>query len=127
MNVCGFDDATKDFKESPLITLGKMIASDLIMNNPDRLPAIWPNGGNEGNIMCQILMDQELFGKEFLLNNPRNLQKMNMINLVGIDSKSYMIKIQNNKNNMYFKEYAGKVKEFLKNVFNDVAIFRSST
>jgi hypothetical protein len=52
---------------------------------------------------------------------------MNMINLVGIDSKSYMIKIQNNKNNMYFKEYAGKVKEFLKNVFNDVAIFRSST
>ena len=33
-------------KESPLVILGKIIASDVIMNNPDRIPSIWPNKGN---------------------------------------------------------------------------------
>ena len=33
-------------KESPLIVFGKIIISDIIMNNPDRIPSIWPNKGN---------------------------------------------------------------------------------
>ena len=34
-------DANSDFKESPLITLGKIIGADIVMNNSDRFPSIW--------------------------------------------------------------------------------------
>ena len=53
--------------ESPLVILGKIIASDLILNNPDRVPVIWPNSGNERNLHCEILIDPQTYGKDFLL------------------------------------------------------------
>ena len=37
---CSFDSST-DLKESPLITLGKIIGADIVMNNSDRFPTIW--------------------------------------------------------------------------------------
>ena len=40
--------------ESPLVIMGKIIASDLILNNPDRFPIIWPTNGNAANILCEI-------------------------------------------------------------------------
>jgi len=37
-----------------LRTLGTLIAFDMIINNFDRLPCIWENGGNAGNIMFEM-------------------------------------------------------------------------
>jgi len=46
-----------DVKESPLVILGKILAADMIMNNPDRVPTIWPNKGNAANLMVEIKID----------------------------------------------------------------------
>ena len=41
-----------------LITLGKIIASDVFLNNPDRIPALFENHkGNAGNIMIEFKVD----------------------------------------------------------------------
>jgi hypothetical protein len=37
--------------ENSLVILGRIISSDIIMNNPDRIPSIWPNPGNPGNLL----------------------------------------------------------------------------
>ena len=75
-----------DLKEAPLVVLGKMVISDVIMNNPDRLPAIWPNKGNQGNLMVEIMIESNNYGKDAMLSSPSNLQYMNMINLCVIDN-----------------------------------------
>jgi hypothetical protein len=37
-----------------LLTLGKIIAADLIVNNPDRVPSYKWKEGNSGNIMIEV-------------------------------------------------------------------------
>jgi len=38
----GFSNETNiNWKETPLVTLGKILGSDIIMNNSDRVPTIW--------------------------------------------------------------------------------------
>lgn len=54
LEVIGNSTYDYEVKESPLVILGKMIACDMIMNMPDRIPTIWPNDGNEKNIMIEI-------------------------------------------------------------------------
>ena len=56
--------------ESPLVIIGKIISSDLILNNPDRFPVIWPNKGNPANIQLEVTIDASTFGKDFLFTNP---------------------------------------------------------
>jgi len=81
-----------EIKESPLVILGKMIGSDILLNNPDRVPTIWPNSGNASNIMFEIQIDPSNYAKDFLLTNPLNVEKMNLVNLVAIDNKSFSLK-----------------------------------
>ena len=113
--------------ESPLVILGKIIASDLILNNPDRVPVIWPNAGNERNLMCEILIDPQTYGKDFLFSNPKNLNRMNMINLVALDNKSYHMKCMGNPNNKYLKEYTDALQKWISSMFHDMNVYRTSS
>jgi hypothetical protein len=82
--------------ETPLAILGRIIAADIVMNNPDRVPAIWGNPGNEGNIMFQSLVSEHALGKsaEEIYMDPKNTQDIEVYNIVAIDNKSYCIKTE---------------------------------
>jgi hypothetical protein len=47
-------DQNSTFKESPLITLGKILGSDIILNNSDRFPTISAGTGNTGNLFFEV-------------------------------------------------------------------------
>lgn len=81
----------KNSVEGPCVILGKLIAADIIMNNPDRIPSIWTNGGNEANLMFQTLLDYDTFTDEELCN-PRFITNLVIENLVAIDNKSYAVR-----------------------------------
>lgn len=42
-----------DVKEHPMYVIGKIVALDILLNNPDRIPSIWPNPGNPRNFMVE--------------------------------------------------------------------------
>lgn len=73
-----------------------MAIADIIMNNPDRIPTIWPNPGNESNIMIQAGIKEDVLkiGQEVYLD-VRNTQDIIVQNIVAIDNKTYPIKRQN--------------------------------
>ncbi len=48
-----FDPLSPDSPDR-LLTLGKIIAADLIVNNPDRVPSYKWKEGNSGNIMIEV-------------------------------------------------------------------------
>lgn len=58
------------------------------MNNPDRLPAIWNNGGNGGNIFFEVEMTAGIINKDDLLRDPKNLNDINILNVVAIDNST---------------------------------------
>lgn len=66
----------RDFIESPLVILGKIIAADIILNNPDRIPSIWPNSGNASNLHFQVDMTPQVIEQDHLLLDPRNIDKI---------------------------------------------------
>ena len=43
-----------------LINLGKIIAADICVNNPDRMPMIWDNHGNTTNLLFEINTDEKI-------------------------------------------------------------------
>ena len=52
------------FKESPTVTLGKIIAADVVLNNPTRMPLIWNNPGNISNVFIEVEMTPNLINKD---------------------------------------------------------------
>ena len=43
-----------------LINIGKIIAADIVINNPDRMPMIWDNHGNSTNLLFEISTDEKI-------------------------------------------------------------------
>ena len=42
-----------ELSESALVSLGRVIAADVIVNNFDRVPFVWSNSGNLGNVIVE--------------------------------------------------------------------------
>ena len=43
-----------------LINIGKIIAADICVNNPERMPMIWDNHGNSTNLLFEIVTDEKI-------------------------------------------------------------------
>ena len=72
-----------------LINIGKMIAADIIVNNPDRMPMIWDNHGNSTNILFEITTDEKIDDDKIA-----NLDYTNFTFLqsIAIDNKCFTVK-----------------------------------
>ena len=75
-----------DFKENPLVTLGKILGSDIIMNNSDRAPTVWLNTGNSSNIFLEVEMTPGILNKDELLFDSQGLKEINVLNMIAIDN-----------------------------------------
>lgn len=81
--------------------MGKMLALDIFMNNSDRLPLIWNNQGNAGNVFVELLYGD--------YNAPVSFKLVNLdCQLRSIDKKMYPSEYET-----YFK----RVQVFLNKVF----------
>jgi outer membrane lipoprotein-sorting protein len=77
-----------EFKESPLVTLGKILGSDIIMNNSDRAPTVWLNTGNSSNIFLEVEMAGGILNKDELLFDSKSMKDINVLNMVAIDNQT---------------------------------------
>lgn len=111
--------------ESPLIILGKIIATDIVLNNPDRIPSIWKNDGNPGNIHVEISLTPSLLGRDDLLTSAKNLEYMNMLNVVSIDCQSYPMRVRTAPNLENYMAFLAEVEKFVVELLRDLRIFRS--
>jgi len=46
--------------EPPSVQIGKIIAADIVMNNPDRMPVIWNNQGTLENVQFQVDINETI-------------------------------------------------------------------
>lgn len=72
-----------------LINMGKMIAADLVVNNPDRFPAIWDNFGNNQNVLFEIKTDEKINDELF---RDLDYSGFSYGDATAIDNKCYCIK-----------------------------------
>lgn len=107
------------------MTLGKIIAADIVLNNPNRMPATWSTSGNITNLFVEVDMDvPNIVGKDELLTDPTNLKEINVLNLCAIDSVAHPIDTRTNRGGV--NQYLDLVENFLNNMFDDINKFRSS-
>lgn len=72
-----------------------MIAADIILNNPDRAPAIWPNQGNDSNIMMEARVSLKYPNEGSTPNdvffNSRATASISVVNVVAVDNNTIPI------------------------------------
>lgn len=69
-----------------LINIGKIIAADICVNNPDRMPMIWDNHGNSTNLLFEIKTDEKI-DDEKIAN--MDYSDFSFQNTVAIDNKCF--------------------------------------
>ena len=69
-----------------LINIGKIIAADIVLNNPDRMPMIWDNHGNSTNLLFEIKTDEKI-DDEKIAN--MDYSEFSFQNTVAIDNKCF--------------------------------------
>jgi hypothetical protein len=118
---------TTYYPESPIVIIGKLMATDIVLNNPDRIPTIWKNGGNAGNIHIEIAMREPVLGRDYLLMSAKNLDHMHMLNLVSIDCQTYpmLVKTNINNNTSNLLAFITDMEQFFVDFFRDLRIYRS--
>ena len=100
-----------------LINIGKMIAADVCVNNPDRIPMIWDNHGNSTNILFEINTDEKV--DQDKIEN-MDYAEFQFADSVAIDNKVFCI-IQNDRANInYLKDYLRRIESFIQAVFTDL-------
>lgn len=73
---------------SRLMNIGKIIAGDLFINNPDRFPLVWDNDGNETNLLFEVKNDEKV--DDELLKNP-TYTSFTFTDAVAIDQRCFCI------------------------------------
>lgn len=71
-----------------LINIGKIIAADCVVNNPDRMPMIWDNHGNSSNLLFEINTDEKIDDEKIANMDYSDFQ---FSNAVAIDNKTFSI------------------------------------
>ena len=71
-----------------LINLGKIIAADIVVNNPDRMPMIWDNHGNSSNLLFEINTDEKIDDEKIANMDYTDFQ---FASSVAIDNKCFCI------------------------------------
>jgi len=100
-----------------LINMGKMIAADIVVNNPDRFPAIWDNFGNNQNVLFEIKTDEKINDELF---RDLDYSGFSYGDATAIDNKCYCIKQDDRRKIQALKEYIQKVEDFLEAIFQDL-------
>jgi hypothetical protein len=107
---------------SRLINIGRIVASDIFMNNMDRFPVIWDNDGNSGNILFEVKTDEKI--DDDLLLEP-NYIDLNFNNSVAIDTICYCIDESDRYGLRGAEKYMKKVEDFLEQLFMDLKVIIS--
>lgn len=115
-----------DFKENPLVTLGKILGSDIIMNNSDRAPTVWLNTGNSSNIFLEVEMTPGILNRDELLFDSKGLKEINVLNMIAIDNQTNPLEPEGIREK-YFHEYINSVEQFVLDMYDDMAQVRSCT
>lgn len=80
-----------------MYVIGKVVAIDILLNNPDRIPSIWPNAGNPRNFMIESQVQvtkanlHEGKNAEEVFLNSRATASLSVTNIVPIDNNSIPI------------------------------------
>ena len=80
-----FDPSLPDSQDR-LFTLGKLIASDIFLNNSDRIPSYSQKQGNAGNILFELKVDESLDEEAF-----KDSDDVVFIETVAVDNKCYPV------------------------------------
>jgi len=122
--------AVAKIKEGPLIQLGKIIATDIMMNNSDRVNAIWSNSGNPANLHVEVEIGPMKQGKESGLRDPFDLHDLQIKSLVAIDNQTFPISVAGAKAGSHsynvLQDYLKTIESFIKGLFADVRRLRGS-
>jgi hypothetical protein len=106
-----FDEHAPDAQDRLLI-LGRIIATDIVVNNPDRIPSIQSKNGNSSNVMFEVHLD-EMIDKEKYFDD--SYADMNFAEVVAIDNKCYSITLPESQ-----EIYLRNVETFLTSMFEDL-------
>ena len=103
-----------------LFNLGKIIATDMCVNNPDRVPALWEgHQGNPTNLIFEVLIDEKLNEEQY--HDP-NYTELNFADTIAIDNKCFaiaqtdLIKIES------LKMYLQQLETFVTDIFSDLKV-----
>lgn len=73
-----------------LITLGKIIATDIVVNNPDRIPSVQEKRGNSSNLMFELKLDENINEENYYDNAYAG---MNFSEVLATDNKCFSISL----------------------------------
>ena len=119
-----------------MYVIGKVVAIDILLNNPDRIPSIWPNAGNPRNFMIESQVQvtkanlHEGKNAEEVFLNSRATASLSVTNIVPIDNNSIPIDtsrpFQGEEGNQAFVRYLDSVGAFISNIFKDLENLKAS-
>jgi len=82
-----FDEHSPDSQDR-LLTLGKIIAGDMILNNPDRIPTLGNKMGNSSNVMFEVRIDENIDEEKYFMDE---YDGMKFEEAIAIDNKCFAI------------------------------------
>ena len=89
-----------------LINIGKIIAADCCVNNPDRMPMIWDNHGNSTNLLFEINTDEKI-DDEKIAN--MDYSEFQFSSAVAIDNKTFSIHQRDKAQINYLRDYLKRI------------------
>ena len=95
-----------------MLTLGRIIATDIVVNNPDRVPSIQSKNGNSSNIMFEVHLDEKIDQEKYFDDSYAG---MSFSDVVAIDNKCYSIILPESQ-----EIYLRNVETFLTSMFEDL-------
>jgi hypothetical protein len=102
-----------------LITLGKIIAADICVNNPDRVPSMVDKEGNPSNLMFEMRLDEQIDEERY--HNPE-YSEMHFGDVMAIDNKCFCIQQSDLAQVEAIKSYLAAIEEFVKEVMDDLKV-----
>lgn len=102
-----------------LINIGKIIAADICVNNPDRMPMIWDNHGNSTNLLFEISTDEKI-DQDKIAN--MDYSEFSFQQTVAIDNKCFCMHQNDMGSIQYLKEYLKRIEGFFEAVFKDLRL-----
>jgi hypothetical protein len=99
------------------LTIGKILAVDMFLNNFDRLPWLWDNPGNPNNILFKVNLDLLPPNTDF--KDPKFFDII-IDNVVLIDTKPICLNPGEKINMKHLAEYLNNLSEILKEFFYEM-------
>ena len=111
-----FNDAYHKSREI-FINSGRIMCLDILLNNPNRAPFLWPEPGNPNNLLYHVSMDLLPVNSDYKNSNFLNV---NIDGIFATDSKPNCLDPQDKIGLKNLGDYLNKVAEMLKEFFYEM-------